>query len=68
MWPAHQCTPPPTVGASEHERRYLRFNEACRTMTVQLPSESFAETRACLEARARDGPLRRRDPLGPASL
>ncbi len=37
---------------SEHERRFVRFNEALRTMSVQLPAESFAETRACLEARA----------------
>ena len=35
---------------------YLRFNEACRTVSVQLPPESFAETRACLEARARAVP------------
>jgi Domain of unknown function (DUF222)/HNH endonuclease len=52
------CSPisTPPSGRSEHERRYLRFNEAFRTMTVQLPSESFAETRACLEARARAVP------------
>ena len=48
------ATPP--SGRSEHERRYLRFNEAFRTMSVQLPPESFAETRACLEARARAVP------------
>ena len=41
---------------SAHDRRYLRFNEQCRTMTVQLPPESFAETRACLEARAKHVP------------
>ncbi len=41
---------------SEHDRRYLRFNETFRTMSVQLPPESFAETRACLEARARAVP------------
>jgi hypothetical protein len=46
---------PPTQarGGSNHERRFLRFNDQCRTMTVQLPPESFGETRACLEARAR---------------
>jgi hypothetical protein len=43
-------------GRSEHDRRFLRFNEQCRTMTVQLPPESFAETRACLETRARGVP------------
>ena len=34
----------------------MRFNEPFRTMSVQLPAESFAETRACLEARARQVP------------
>ncbi len=41
---------------SDHERRFLRFNDRFRTATVQLPSESYAETRACLEARARQVP------------
>ena len=54
---ARRATPakvPP--GRSEQERRFLRFNEQYRTMTVQLPPESFAETRACLESRARQVP------------
>ncbi len=46
----------PASARSEHDRRFLRFNEVHRTMTVQLPPESFAETRACLEARARAVP------------
>jgi hypothetical protein len=46
---------PPGAGA-EHDRRSLRFNETFRTMTVQLPAESFAETRGCLEARAQGVP------------
>jgi hypothetical protein len=41
---------------SEHDRRFLRFNDQFRTMTVQLPAESYAETRTCLEARARTIP------------
>jgi Domain of unknown function (DUF222)/HNH endonuclease len=40
----------------EHERRYLRFNDACRTLTAQLPAESYAQAKACLEARAREIP------------
>ena len=40
----------------EHDRRFLRFNDQFRTMTVQLPAESFAETRTSLEARARAVP------------
>lgn len=41
---------------AEHDQRYVRFNDQCRTMSVQLPAESYAETRACLEARAADVP------------
>jgi hypothetical protein len=36
--------------------RSVRFNDACRTMTAQLPAESYAEVRAGLEARARRFP------------
>jgi hypothetical protein len=38
---------------SEHDRRSLRFNDQCRTLTAQLPAASYAETKAALEARAR---------------
>ncbi len=48
--------PSPSPSRSEHDRRNVRFNELFRTMTVQLPAESFAETRTCLEARARQVP------------
>jgi Domain of unknown function (DUF222)/HNH endonuclease len=41
---------------SEHDRRYLRCNDALRTMTLQLPAHSYAEARTCLEARARSVP------------
>ena len=41
---------------SEHDRRYLRFNDTFRTVTAQLPAESYAEAKACLEARARQIP------------
>jgi len=50
------AAPAPPSRRSEHDRRFLRFNEAFRTVSVQLPPESFAETRACLEARARQVP------------
>ena len=46
----------------------MRFNDAFRTMSVQLPAESYAEVRACLEARAHAIPSDGRDPLGPAPL
>ena len=39
-----------------HARRYLRFNDPCRTMTVQLPPESYASLRAYVDACARGIP------------
>jgi Domain of unknown function (DUF222)/HNH endonuclease len=48
---------------SGYERRFLRFNDQFRTMTVQLPTESYAETRACLHARARQIPSDGETPL-----
>jgi hypothetical protein len=44
------------VGRDQHDARSLRFNETCRTVTAQLPPESFAEVRSSLEARARQIP------------
>ena len=41
---------------SDHDGRALRFNESCRTVTAQLPAETFAEVRGTLEARARQIP------------
>ena len=35
--------PQPVVGRPEHERRFLRFNDQFRTMTVPLRAESYAE-------------------------
>ena len=48
--------PAPAQAARDHDRRSLRFNETFRTMTVQLPPESFAETRNCIESLAHDIP------------
>jgi hypothetical protein len=39
-------------GRSEHDRRYLRFNDAHRTMTAQLPAESYALARNWVDALA----------------
>jgi hypothetical protein len=47
---------PPRDPALEQERRSLRCNEAVRTMTVQLPPESFAEARSRLESMAKEIP------------
>src|SRR6202034_1887385 len=54
---ARSVAPPkPPSDRSEHDRRFLRFNDQFRTMSVQLPAVSYAETRTCLEGRARKVP------------
>ena len=35
---------------SEHDSRYLRFNDGHRTMSLQVPSEQYARTKACVDA------------------
>jgi hypothetical protein len=49
-------TAPPPDPAAEQDRRSLRCNETVRTMTVQLPPESFAEARSRLESIAKEIP------------
>jgi hypothetical protein len=49
-------TASPTDPSVEQERRSLRCNDAVRTMTVQLPPESFAEARSRLETMAKEIP------------
>jgi hypothetical protein len=53
---AHREMPDSSQAARDRDRRSLRFNDTFRTMTVQLPPESFAETRSCIESMARDIP------------
>lgn len=42
--------------ARQHETRALRFNDACRSVSAQLPAEAYAEVRAGLELRAKQVP------------
>ncbi len=44
---------PASSGQTDYEMRSVRFNDTFRTVTAQLPPESYAEVRAALEARAR---------------
>jgi len=46
----------PAQGRSEHDRRFLRFNDEHRTMSVQLPRDTYAQTRARIEAVAKEIP------------
>jgi hypothetical protein len=45
-------SPPPPSSQADRDRRSLRFNDALRSVTAQLPSETYAEVRGCLEATA----------------
>jgi len=42
--------------ATQQEGRYLRFNDANRTITARLPEEEYALARATITARARELP------------
>jgi hypothetical protein len=53
---SHRHTVDPQQSAKDYERRSLHFNDTFRTMTVQMPPESFAETRSCIESIAREVP------------
>jgi hypothetical protein len=41
---------------SDHDRRFVRFNDGHRTVTAQLPAATYAEVRTILEAKARQVP------------
>ena len=45
-----------------HQRRYLRCNDAQRTMTLGLPAESYALARACVDAWAETVPAEAQTP------
>jgi Domain of unknown function (DUF222)/HNH endonuclease len=47
----HRQPPPPQ---SDDDRRYLRFNDTHRTINIQLPADAYAESKASLEARAKE--------------
>jgi len=51
-----EAAPSAPRAESGHGRRFLRFNDQFRTMTVQLPAESYAEARGAVESRARKIP------------
>jgi Domain of unknown function (DUF222)/HNH endonuclease len=48
---------------SEHEGRYLRFNDGHRTVSMQLPKEAYAQTKACVDAWAKTVPTEDKIPL-----
>jgi hypothetical protein len=49
-------TPSSSRSDSAHHGRFLRFNDTYRTISAQLPADSYAETKAALEAMAKEVP------------
>ena len=48
---------------SEHDRRFLRFNDAYRTISAQLPPDTYAETKAAIDAQLKQIPSDGATPL-----
>jgi hypothetical protein len=53
---ARRSVPKRGRGAEQHDHRFLRFNDQLRTISIQLPPDSFAETKAAIEAQAKEIP------------
>jgi hypothetical protein len=45
--------PSPAQAEADRDRRSLRFNDSFRTVTAQLPAETYTEVRGCLEEAAK---------------
>ena len=53
---ARRSVPKRGAGAEQHDRRFLRFNDSFRTISIQLPPDSYAETKNAIEAQAKEIP------------
>jgi hypothetical protein len=49
-------SPSPSRSQSDHDRRFLRFNDQHRTLTAQLEPDAYAEVKTTLEALAKEVP------------
>jgi hypothetical protein len=53
----HEAAPPsPSRSQSDHDRRFLRFNDQHRTLTAQLDPDAYAEIKTTLETLAKEIP------------
>ena len=52
----NDSSPSPSRSRSDHDRRFLRFNDQHRTLTAQLEPDAYAEVKATLEAQAKEVP------------
>jgi hypothetical protein len=53
------------LGRSEHDTRYVRFNDGQRTVSMQLPSASYAQAKATIDAYAKTVSGPREEVSGP---
>ena len=54
---------PSSSARSEHDRRFVRFNDAYRTVSAQLAPDSYAETKAAIDAQVKLIPSDAETPL-----
>ena len=65
-WPTSPVRPLSWPGApsrSEHDGRFLRFNDQHRTISAQLPAEAYAQTKARIDAELGEIPSDGETPL-----
>jgi hypothetical protein len=53
----------PSRSGSEHDGRFLRFNDSYRTISAQMPPDSYAQTKAAIDAQLKEIPSDGETPL-----
>ena len=54
---------PSSSARSEHDRRFVRFNDSYRTISAQLAPDAYAETKAAIDAQLQQIPSEGETPL-----
>ena len=60
---ARTRSPSPSSSRSAHDGRFLRFNDTYRTISAQLPPDSYAGTKAAIDAQLKQIPSDGETPL-----
>jgi hypothetical protein len=60
---ARTRSPSPSSSRSEQDRRFVRFNDTYRTISAQLPPDSYAGTKAAIDAQLKQIPSDAETPL-----
>jgi Domain of unknown function (DUF222)/HNH endonuclease len=56
-------TPPPSRTGTEHDGRFVRFNDGHRSISAQLPADAYAEVKAGIDAQLGQIPSNGQTPL-----